>query len=169
MENSSKHYSSDNMSNTLYEELVSVYEKISSTSSRLEKEDIIADFLKSIKENDPDITYDVALLLQGKIFPPWSDKEMGISTQLIIKALSKLLGENTKSIEDKLASVGDMGEITQELVKNNKQVTFFPTSEKPSQSLEAIPRTKSLILYWNCILPHHHWKPNTSQEPSRKN
>ena len=93
MENSSKHYSSDNMSKTLYEELVSVYEKISSTSSRLEKEDIIADFLKSIKENDPDITYDVALLLQGKIFPPWSDKEMGISTQLIIKALSKLLGK----------------------------------------------------------------------------
>ena len=51
MENSLKHYSSDNMSKTLYEELVSVYEKISSTSSRLEKEDIIADFLKSIKQS----------------------------------------------------------------------------------------------------------------------
>lgn len=144
MENSSKHYSSDNMSKTLYEELVSVYEKISSTSSRLEKEDIIADFLKSIKENDPDITYDVALLLQGKIFPPWSDKEMGISTQLIIKALSKLLGENTKSIEDKLASVGDMGEITQELVKNNKQVTFFKVPLTIKKVISNLRKTESI-------------------------
>ena len=144
MENSLKHYSSDNMSKTLYEELVSVYEKISSTSSRLEKEDIIADFLKSIKENDPDITYDVALLLQGKIFPPWSDKEMGISTQLIIKALSKLLGENTKSIEDKLASVGDMGEITQELVKNNKQVTFFKVPLTIKKVISNLRKTESI-------------------------
>ena len=144
MENSLKHYSSDNMSKTLYEELVSVYEKISSTTSRLEKEDIIADFLKSIKENDPDITYDVALLLQGKIFPPWSDKEMGISTQLIIKALSKLLGENTKSIEDKLASVGDMGEITQELVKNNKQVTFFKVPLTIKKVISNLRKTESI-------------------------
>ena len=50
---------------------------------------------------------------------------MGISTQLIIKALSNLLGESTKSIENKLAEVGDMGEISEELIKNNKQVTFF--------------------------------------------
>ena len=113
------------MSDTLYENLVQVYEEISSTTSRLEKEDIISKFLKSLKDSDPDIIYDVTLLLQGKIFPPWSDKEMGISTQLIIKALSKLLGENTKVIEDKLASVGDMGEISQDLIKNNKQKTFF--------------------------------------------
>jgi len=107
------------MTKTPYIKLVECYEKIASTSARLEKRDIIADFLKEIKENDPEITYDIALLLQGKIFPPWSEKEMGISTQLIIKALSKLLGENTKDIENKLASVGDMGEITEELVANN--------------------------------------------------
>ena len=37
------------MTNTSYEKLVEVYEKISSTSSRLEKQDIIADFLMYIK------------------------------------------------------------------------------------------------------------------------
>ena len=55
------------MTNTSYEKLVEVYEKISSTSSRLEKQDIIADFLMYIKETDADITYDITLLLQGKI------------------------------------------------------------------------------------------------------
>lgn len=132
------------MTNTSYEKLVEVYEKISSTSSRLEKQDIIADFLMYIKETDADITYDITLLLQGKIFPPWSDKEMGISTQLIIKALSNLLGESTKSIENKLAEVGDMGEISEELIKNNKQVTFFKVPLTVMKVLSNLRKTESI-------------------------
>lgn len=132
------------MTNTSYEKLVEVYEKISSTSSRLEKQDIIADFLMYIKETDADITYDITLLLQGKIFPPWSDKEIGISTQLIIKALSNLLGESTKSIENKLAEVGDMGEISEELIKNNKQVTFFKVPLTVKKVLSNLRKTESI-------------------------
>lgn len=133
------------MSNMLYEDLVNTYEEIASTTSRLEKQYIISDFLKSIKENDPEIVYDVTLLLQGKIFPPWSEKEMGISTQLIIKALSKLLGENTKTIENKLASVGDMGEITEELINNNKQVTFFKVPLTIKKVISNLRKTESII------------------------
>lgn len=129
----------------LYEDLVNTYEEIASTTSRLEKQDIISDFLKSIKEKDPEIVYDVTLLLQGKIFPPWSEKEMGISTQLIIKALSKLLGENTKTIENKLASVGDMGEITEELINNNKQVTFFKVPLTIKKVISNLRKTESII------------------------
>ena len=132
------------MAKTSYMKLVETYEKIAQTSARLEKRDIIADFLKQIKENDPEITYDIALLLQGKIFPPWSEKEMGISTQLIIKALSKLLGENTKDIENKLASVGDMGEITEELVANNKQVTFFKVPLTVSKVISNLRKTEEI-------------------------
>ncbi|MBQ6218221.1 MAG: ATP-dependent DNA ligase [Methanosphaera sp.] len=133
------------MSNMLYEDLVNTYEEIASTTSRLEKQDIISDFLKSIKEKDPEIVYDVTLLLQGKIFPPWSEKEMGISTQLIIKALSKLLGENSKTIENKLASVGDMGEITEELINNNKQVTFFKVPLTIKKVISNLRKTESII------------------------
>ena len=133
------------MSNMLYEDLVNTYEVIASTTSRLEKQDIISDFLKSIKEKDPEIVYDVTLLLQGKIFPPWSEKEMGISTQLIIKALSKLLGENTKTIENRLASVGDMGEITEELINNNKQVTFFKVPLTIKKVISNLRKTESII------------------------
>lgn len=133
------------MSDILYEELVETYEKISSTTKRLEKEEIIANFLKSIKEKSPETTYDVTLLLQGKIFPPWSDKEMGVSTQLIIKALSKMLGENTKKIEDQLASVGDMGEITEDLVKNNKQVTFFKIPLTVKKVISNLRKTESIV------------------------
>ena len=97
-----------------------------------------------IKETDADITYDITLLLQGKIFPPWSDKEMGISTQLIIKALSNLLGESTKSIENKLAEVGDMGEISEELIKNNKQVTFFKVPLTVKKVLSNLRKTESI-------------------------
>jgi len=129
---------------TSYAKLVEVYEEIAVNSARLKKKDIIADFLVDIKNTDPEITYDVTLLLQGKIFPPWSDKEMGISTQLIIKTLSKLLGEKTSYIEDKLASVGDMGEITEELIKNNKQVSFFKIPLTVSKVLSNLRKTESI-------------------------
>ena len=132
------------MTNTSYTKLVETYEKIADTSSRLDKTAIIADFLRDISQTDPEITYDITLLLQGKIFPPWSDKEMGISTQLIIKALSKILGENTTTIEDKLASVGDMGEITQELVSNNKQVTFFKVPLTVKKVINNLRKTESI-------------------------
>ena len=132
------------MTKTSYMKLVEIYEEISSTASRLEKTEIIANFLKQIKETDPEGIYDITLLLQGKIFPSWSDKEMGISTQLIIKALSKLLGENTKHIEDKLASVGDMGEITQELVENNKQVTFFKVPLTVKKVVDNLRKTETI-------------------------
>lgn len=132
------------MTKTSYIKLVECYEKIASTSARLEKRDIIADFLKYIKENDPGITYDITLLLQGKIFPPWSEKEMGISTQLIIKALSKLLGEKSTAIENKLASVGDMGEITEQLVANNKQVTFFKVPLTVTKVISNLRKTEEI-------------------------
>jgi DNA ligase-1 len=132
------------MTKTSYIKLVECYEKIASTSARLEKRDIIADFLKDIKENDPDRIYDITLLLQGKIFPPWSETEMGISTQLIIKTLSKLLGENTTLIENRLASVGDMGEITEELVANNKQVTFFKVPLTVAKVISNLRKTEEI-------------------------
>ena len=132
------------MTKTAYIKLVECYEKIASTSARLEKRDIIADFLRDIKQNDPEITYDITLLLQGKIFPPWSEKEMGISTQLIIKALSKLLGENTTVIENKLASVGDMGEITEQLVADNKQVTFFKVPLTVAKVISNLRKTEEI-------------------------
>ena len=132
------------MTKTSYIKLVECYEKVAATPARLEKRDILADFLKDIKQNDPEITYDITLLLQGKIFPPWSEKEMGISTQLIIKALSKLLGENTTVIENKLASVGDMGEITEELVANNKQVTFFKVPLTVAKVISNLRKTEEI-------------------------
>ena len=48
-----------------YSELVKVYLGLEKTAKRLEKTDIIADFLKNI---DKDKIKDVIHLLQGKIF-----------------------------------------------------------------------------------------------------
>ncbi|PAV06533.1 ATP-dependent DNA ligase [Methanosphaera cuniculi] len=125
-----------------YQKLVEVYEKIGSTASRLQKQDIIAEFLSEIQQTDPEATYDVTLLLQGKIFPPWSEKEIGISTQLIIKALSKLSGTNTKKLEDKLAQIGDLGELTEDVVANNKQQTFFQIPLSVRKVITTLQRTE---------------------------
>ena len=54
-----------------YSQLCEVYEELEKNPSRLKKTEILADFLKKIKqEKDKEIVY----LLQGKVFPDYSEK-----------------------------------------------------------------------------------------------
>ena len=67
-----------------YLDLVQVYEQLESTSKRLEKTYIIAEFLKKTDVKDlPKIT----LLLQGKLFPSWDEQKIGVASRLVLKAI----------------------------------------------------------------------------------
>jgi DNA ligase-1 len=59
-----------------YSKLVELYEYLEQTPSRLKKVEAIADFFRSA---DSSVLDSVALLVQGKVFPPYSEKEMGKS------------------------------------------------------------------------------------------
>ena len=65
-----------------YSKLVNIYIELGKTSKRLEKRGIIADFLK--KCSDGDLDY-VVLLLQGRVFPNYDDRKLGINSRIIIK------------------------------------------------------------------------------------
>ena len=67
-----------------YAELCEVYEELEKNSSRLKKTEILSDFLKKIKHLE---NKDIIYLLQGKVFPDYSEKEFGISEKLCIKAM----------------------------------------------------------------------------------
>ncbi|MDD3993618.1 MAG: DNA ligase, partial [Candidatus Nanoarchaeia archaeon] len=120
-----------------YKELCEVYEKLESTSKGLEKTKIIADFLPLIKDR-PDEIY----LLQGKIFPDYDSRELGISFQLIIKAISKASGYSEEDVVKKYKELGDLGLAVEELYKNKKQNSLFfseLTIEKIFSNLSKIP------------------------------
>ena len=106
----------------LYKELVEVYKKLESTTSKLEKTEILAKFFSQVPSEDLEIAVNLA---SGFIFPPYSELELGVATQLMIRALAKTCGFSPKEIERKFAETGDLGIVAEELVKRKKQRPIF--------------------------------------------
>jgi len=121
-----------------YSQLCEVYEKLESTTKRLEKTEILREFLLKLKHQDSQIIY----LLKGRIFPDYSQKEMGISEQLVIKALAKSTGLQEKEIVKKWKSIGDLGKVAEETASHKSQKTIFSkelTTEKVLENLKKLP------------------------------
>ena len=103
-----------------YEKLSKVYYELSQTSKRLEKIDILSKFLEEIPKEDSDIMY----LLEGRIYPSYDERKIGISNQLAIKAISKATGTDGKKVVLHWKKTGDIGEVAKELIKSKKQTTL---------------------------------------------
>ncbi|MBU2612747.1 MAG: ATP-dependent DNA ligase, partial [Nanoarchaeota archaeon] len=103
-----------------YEKLAKVYDELSSTTKRLEKIDILSKFMEDIPEEDSDIMY----LLEGRVYPAYDERKIGISNQLTIKAISKATGMDTKKVISHWKKIGDLGEVSKELTKTKKQTTL---------------------------------------------
>lgn len=108
-----------------FSRIVEVYERLEETSSRLDMISIVAGFLKEIPEEDMP---QIILFLMGRIFPAWSEKELGVGNKLIIKAISKVTGVTEKKIEEKIKETGDTGLATESLIVKKAQMTLY--SEK---------------------------------------
>ncbi|NYT04476.1 MAG: ATP-dependent DNA ligase [Candidatus Methanofastidiosa archaeon] len=106
----------------LYKELVEVYEKLTSTSSKLEKRDILSDFFLVVPD---DVLPFVTGLLAGYVFPKWTEKELGIGPKLLLKVISKITGIEEEKIEEYVYSSGDFGEGIEKAIEQKKQQTFF--------------------------------------------
>ena len=107
-----------------YKKLAEFYEEASSTAKRLEKIKILSEFLKSISEEDRDVMY----LLLGDIYPEYSEKKIGISSQLAIKSISKATGTDQKKVTQEWKSIGDLGKVAEKLIKSKKQSTLQSTN-----------------------------------------
>ncbi|MBU0757360.1 MAG: ATP-dependent DNA ligase [Nanoarchaeota archaeon] len=107
-----------------YRSLVDVYEKLGTTSKRLEKTHIISEFLKKcIKENE--VNEKVILLLQGKIFHPWENTEIGVAQKLMVKSINICTGSSTSEIEAEWKKTGDLGIVAHNLFSKKKQASLF--------------------------------------------
>ncbi len=104
-----------------YKQLVEVYERLEGTSKRLEKVDIISEFLKKVKKDE---LKEIVYLIEGRIFPEWDKRKIGFSNRLMIKALSSGSGESFESIEDLFRKKGDLGLVAEEVFHRKKQSTL---------------------------------------------
>jgi len=124
-----------------YSILAETYEKIESTTKRLEMTDHLVELLKNTPK---EIIDKVVYLTQGKIYPDFVGLEIGVAEKLAIKALARASGKSEKEIEEDLKTSGDIGETAQKFMAKKTQVTFFQkplTVEKVYQTLEKMAKT----------------------------
>ena len=105
-----------------YQELVNVYEALGATTKRLEKTDILADFLKTVEEDDLE---KITLMALGSVFPSWSEEEQGIGDKLVMKAVGDAVGVSVDVVEDAIRDEGDIGAAAEKLYAKKAQMTFF--------------------------------------------
>lgn len=108
-----------------YSELVGVYERLEATTKRLEKTFILSEFLKKVPAEEME---QVLLLVQGKVFPDWDQRVIGMAARLLLKSLSLATGASVEKIESSWKESGDLGTVAFELTKSKSQATLFSQS-----------------------------------------
>jgi DNA ligase-1 len=122
--------------------LVETYERIESTTKRLEMTSYLVDLLKKTPDN---IIDKVVYLLQGKIYPAFVGIELGMAEKLAIRAISIASGFREDEIEKEIRKEGDIGKAAEELMKKKKQTSFFKeelTVERVYDRFERIARAQ---------------------------
>lgn len=125
-----------------YSELVDIYYELESTSKRLEKTHIISEFLKKASEED---LPQIVLLLQGKVFPAYDERKIGIAARLMIKAIGKSSGMTEKEVEAEWKKTGDLGDTAENLIKKKKQATLMSTSLTVSKVFSNIKKLPEFV------------------------
>ncbi|MBW3015455.1 ATP-dependent DNA ligase [Candidatus Woesearchaeota archaeon] len=102
--------------------LAELFNKLESTSKRLEKTHYISEFIKTVEDSDLDM---VMLLLQARIFPDWDDTKVGVAARMLLKAINIATGIDFKDVEEEWKSTGDLGLAAENLIARKKQATLF--------------------------------------------
>jgi len=104
-----------------YSRICEIYLQLESTSSGLEKISILSNFLGEIKDK-PEFIY----LLRGQVFGDFESKELGVSHQLVIKAICRASGVGEDEIVGKFKEFGELGLVAEEVLgSKKKQASLF--------------------------------------------
>jgi len=123
-----------------YSAVTEVYERIESTTKRLEMTDYLVELFKKTPK---EIIDKVVYLTQGKLYPDFMGIELGVAERLALKALAKASGRKESEIEEDLTRTGDLGETAQNFLSKRRQVSFFQkplTVDRVYQTLDKIAR-----------------------------
>ena len=99
----------------LFLELAQTFKEMEKTSSRLELTGYLVELMK---KNPANIIDKVVYLIQGKLGPDHSSKELGIAEKIVIRSLSLATGVSTHEIKLKFNKTGDLGDVAYELRYN---------------------------------------------------
>ncbi len=105
----------------LYSELVEVYEQLYKTKKRLEKTECLSVFLNRISVEEMER---ILILLQGRVFPQYDTRKIGVAARLVLKAIAASTGISVEELENNWRDIGDLGEVSSKAIQRKKQVTL---------------------------------------------
>ncbi|MEM0217305.1 MAG: ATP-dependent DNA ligase [Candidatus Nezhaarchaeales archaeon] len=100
-----------------YSILVTFYEKIESTTKRLEMTDLL---VALFKKTPPTIIDKVVYLTQGRLYPEYVGIELGVAEKLALRALSMATGLLLEELEAELKRAGDIGVAAERALSRKK-------------------------------------------------
>jgi DNA ligase-1 len=121
-----------------YALITDTYEKIETTTKRLEMTDYLVNLLK---QTPPNIIDKVAHLMICELYPSYEGIELGIAEKLALKAIAISTGKPEKIIQEDYKKIGDLGETTEKFLAQKTQATLAReplTVEKVYNTFEKI-------------------------------
>ena len=105
-----------------YADLVDTYSELASTSSRLEQTARLADLLSEL---DMPHFEPVIRLVGGRVFAPWEDADIGVSSRGLMAAVALASGVPEEQIEAFWRDSGDLGLAAEEAMTDATQQTLL--------------------------------------------
>ena len=102
----------------LYSFLVDAYQKIESTTKRL---DITGLLVELLRNTPADAVEKVVYLTQGKLYPDYLGIELGIAEKLAIKAIATATGRDEAHVSSVYKEKGDLGTAVERLLADKTQ------------------------------------------------
>ncbi|MFB0559917.1 MAG: ATP-dependent DNA ligase [Candidatus Lokiarchaeia archaeon] len=106
------------------------YEKIEETSKRLEMTDLL---VQLFKQTPDEIIDKVVYLTAGRLYPLFVPIELGLAEKLAVRSVAMASGSKINEVDDKLKKTGDLGIVTEQILKSKKQKSLL---QKPLEVLD---------------------------------
>jgi len=97
-------------------------ERLEGISGRLEMIDVISRELPGLSPDELPI---FVRFVMGRIFPDWSQTQLGIGPNLLYEAIGYVAGTRKEVVVEKINVTGDVGKAVEELLAIKSQTTFF--------------------------------------------
>lgn len=98
------------------------YEKIEATAKRLEMTDLL---VQLFKQTPDEIIDKVVYLTAGRLYPLFVPIELGLAEKLAIRSVAMASGNKISEVEEKLKKTGDLGVVTEQILKSKKQKSLL--------------------------------------------
>ncbi len=91
-----------------YLALVEIFEEISQTSGRLDKENLFAKLFRAVISTTPSDLDVIVYLASNEVSPVYDGKELGIGDSLLVKAVCEATGRKKDAVEEAYEKEGDL-------------------------------------------------------------